>query len=52
MVADLLAAMQTEEAAKLEAQQRLASTQDHVTALQARPELTRTPDVSPDPVRI
>ncbi len=39
MVADLLAAMHTEEAAKLEAQQRLASAQDRVTALQARPAL-------------
>jgi len=37
MVADLLAAMQSEEAAKLDAQQQLTAARDRVTALQVNP---------------
>ena len=46
MVADLLAAMQSEEAAKLDAQHRLDSAQDRVTALQARPLIHSDPPPS------
>ena len=43
MVADLLAAMQTEEAAKLDAQQQLTAARDRAAALQVQPLTLQTP---------